>query len=295
MWYRMGLLAIVTAVACTACGGGSNANPTADGTPTTSSPAPAFPDVPTADGCAVGYAQLDLIPETVYEQWLASSLRVCVERVAPAADGSSQFSLEVNNAGPGVWVLDGIPGWNADARDSGPMQVVLFRHASAGTYLGLAVEPGQSAFATVGNSFSPRLHLDIALQAEWEVMFRSLQAIQDRTKVAIGNQLSPGAAKAVFACGQAAYASAQSLMPINGATSGSALLEKVFAGSIAATNCRQAIQDAADAAKATDTVTPLALSDFKVAAFDGAGDAEAEESVLVSAVKVAEFLMEMPK
>lgn len=297
-------IAVVLALVCASCGSDSGGSHTTSelgsdsgGSHTTSAPPPAvFPPVATAGNCTSSpqYAEIPLSPETVYEQWLAPTLRVCYRELPSASDGSRRFSLEVINAGPAVWVVDGFPPWGSDALNSGPEEVVLFRHASNGGSQGLAVEPGRRASATVDGNYSPRLHLDAAMQAKWETISRSVKAIEKRTKSSILNLQSPEV-RAAITCGQSAYATGQKLTSINSDTTGGELLQQVFDGVASAQSCQQAIDEAEKAAKKASLPVPLAIEDFKVTAIDGGVVAERAESSLVSALKLAKFLEKVPK
>ena len=274
------IVASAVVVLCGGCGSGKSSS--------ASDPTAAFPGVHTADQCSAGYTNVPLTPETNYEQWLAPSLRLCFEQLATSTYGTPQVTLEVINAGPAVWVLDGVESWNAQARTTGPNDVVVFRNAPQGIS-GLAVEPGQKGYPTVPDTFSPHLHLDTALQAEWEAISRSVHAIERRAKQALLNRFSPSW-KAATICGLAGYSaakdfdSAQTIPPDQ-------LLPTVFSHVRAAQECQQEIEKAQQAAEREYQPIPLKISDFEVSVAETRSISfELENSSLVSATKLARFV-----
>jgi hypothetical protein len=54
--------------------------------------------------------------------------------------------VQVINAGPAVWLIDNIRGWNDNSLEVSDRAVTLFRYATRRAYAGLALEPGQQVF-----------------------------------------------------------------------------------------------------------------------------------------------------
>jgi hypothetical protein len=235
-----------------------------------------------------------LTPENAYEAWLAPSLRLCAAS-APPVNGIPQYSLQVINAGPGIWVIDGFPPWNADALNTPDPTLRFFRAASSGTS-GLAVEPGQSARATEPDTFAVEIHLDAGLQAEWEVTDRSVQAIEDKIRSTIIDSVGP-TARAVVACAQAADDVLQSPSELQNA-SATDVLQRIYQDAASVDGCRSAIDEATQDAEAKREPAPITTDDLTISALGEheAGQADLvidrEGSSLISALEDASKIVE---
>jgi hypothetical protein len=201
-----------------------------------------------------------MTPETALEATLADSLRVCY---APSALNPGRYSMHVFNGGPAVWVVDDFPSWDATALASGPPAVLLFRNAIPSPD-GLAIEPGQDAIAEVSGLYSPHIHLDPALQAQWEVASQTVAQGTRKLKTAFLNRRSPEF-RAGVACAEAAYDVGQRLAPATG--DGPNALETVFSGTTGTLQCRDAIEESRRAAAELERRPPqLAIEELKVEA-----------------------------
>lgn len=228
----------------------------------TVAPVPTGPPMGIAKPCDGVYEEVPMEPETRLEATLADSLRVCSMQALSFSDGPDRYLVKVINAGPAVWVAEGFTPLSEDAKNSGPLAVQLFRNASPSPY-GRAVEPGQEAVNEVSAEFVPRLHLDTALQAQWEVISQSVDAGTARLTEAAWKR-TPRHSRAVIECGMAAYNIGDQLA---GAPSddGAYALERIFTGASEAQQCRSAIEKSKLAAQQEGLKAPLAVEDLKVA------------------------------
>ncbi len=223
----------------------------------------AAPQRPVAAECQTTFTDVPLQPQSPVETWLAPTIRACARRQSDPATGAAQFRLQIINAGPAVWVVDRIPGWNQQAMNSGSFAVTFFRAATAGRYQGLAVEPEQHAFANVPLTFTLHLAPNVALQAEWETISRLTAAAQARLKTAVLSLLSP-TGTAVLACGRAAYGVGTTLGNFQSTTTGSDVLDSLYTNVGAAVGCSTAIDKARAAARAANEEPAVAAADLAV-------------------------------
>lgn len=231
-------------------------------------PLPQLPALQAADECTTSpvFGELPLTPEDEFARWLAYSLRLCSRAVSDAGDGSPRFQLEVINAGPGLWVLDGVPRWDEEARtqESLPLAVKVFRNKVFASS-GLAIEPGEKAYVIVPEGFPVRLHLDRELQVAWEITKRGVDATQSRLRGALLNQLSSELRPAAE-CGLSAVAVAKNVESVNRESSPDEIVELIYAGAVEAADCRTAIDEAKVASERARRVAPLAAADLTVTA-----------------------------
>jgi hypothetical protein len=236
--------------------------------------------VETAAPCPAGYQNIELSPENPVEEWLAPSLRACVR----ATSIPDVFSVFVINAGPAVWVVDRVPQIRPDEPQRGSIKQILFREATYNSYEGIALEPADTLSFYAPGEFVLSMHLNPGLQAAWEVVSRTTDAVEERMGSSINGSLSPEH-RAIIQCAQSAYEIGAQLSSNPPDGSGN-LLEQVLSGASATASCRSALEDLKTEAERTNHSLPLSSEDFEVIKIGKPAVATEGESVLEEAVDV---------
>jgi hypothetical protein len=234
-----------------------------------------IPTVNVAAACTPGYNEIALSPENPTEAWLAPSLRVCAQ---PTRAG---YSLQVINAGPAVWVVDGLQ-WLKGSLDDGPWEVKLFRQGLAGKS-DLAVEPDRSATANVTYAFvrNLHLHLDLTLQSAWEIASRTVGAMKSKMKTFILTKFSPEV-RAGIRCVEAGYDAADQLTALSNSSDPADILDRAYKATTGVKQCKSAIDEARNAAEKNGRPA-LTVEDFRVSAIrDETAVARSGESMLTA-------------
>lgn len=278
-------IAALTVLMCVSCSGGVPQGAPAMSrsvTLMTVAPVPLVPPTGIARQCGAGYQEWPMVPETRLEAMLADSMRVCYDVTTDLANQPA-YAIQVINAGPAVWVAEGFGPWGSQSRNSGPLTLQLFRNAIA-PVADRAVEPGQEAFAILPISYVPRVYLDAALQAQWEVISQSVDAGTSRLTEAAWKQTGPHF-RAGVECGMAAYNIGDQLA---GAPSddGAYGLDQIFTGASEAWQCRQAIEKSKLAAQQEGLkAPPLAVEDLKVTAIADQAHVSSAQRTLNAALR----------
>jgi hypothetical protein len=233
-------------------------------------------DIPTAAPCDAGYTDLALTPEDDAEAWLASSLRACARTNGTGVD------YEVINAGPAIWVIDGAQ-WRPDSIDGRVDAVGLFRFLTRGTYQGMALEPGEKATVSAGPDHVVRMELNLALQSQWEVINRGVDAANEKAKSAIKAKSPTG--YAIMQCGLAAVAAGNTISSSN-LDDSAGVLDATFGVAKAAEPCRRSLLELPTRERRPAAALP-AVEDFSAAAIRNAPKAEQEGGVLITALRKA--------
>lgn len=252
------LVAVAALLTCISCGKGGDGQ-------ASSSPPKAF-SLPTANlakACAAGYTEIPLVPETVEEKWYQDSLRACRKSIP---GDRTNYQLQVINGGPAVWVIEHMT-WNPDLSIGKPAEAI-FRQALRPwhpRYSGRAVEPGEVEFERVPVSYLPSMHLDIALQAAWELASRTVSAVESRLKQKVKKLLGPNLS-AGLACAEAGYNIANQLTPLMNSTDPADALDHTYQAAVHVGNCKTAIDEAQEAARKNRLAATITLEDYSLAA-----------------------------